>query len=61
MERLNSGWRKSSYSGNGGANCVETGSVTGAVLIRDTKDLGNGPVLRVPPTAWRRFTGSIKG
>ena len=61
MERLNPGWRKSSYSGNGGANCVETGSVTGAVLIRDTKDRGNGPVLRVTPAEWRRFAASIKG
>jgi hypothetical protein len=61
MEGLNPGWRKSSYSGNGGANCVETGSVTDAVLIRDTKDRGNGPVLRVTPAAWRRFTASIKG
>ena len=60
MERLNPDWRKSSYSGNGGANCVETGSVPGAVLIRDTKDHGNGPVLRVTPAAWRRFTASIK-
>lgn len=61
MERLNPGWRKSSYSGNGGANCVETGSVSGAVLIRDTKDRGNGPVLRVTPVAWCRFTASIRG
>lgn len=61
MERLNPGWRKSSYSGNGGANCVETGSVSGAVLIRDTKDQETGPVLRVTRAAWRRFTASIKG
>ena len=61
MERLNRGWRKSSYSGNGGANCVETGSVPGAVLIRDTKDRGNGPVLHVAPAEWRRFAASIKG
>lgn len=60
MERLNQGWRKSSYSGNGGANCVETGSVPGAVLIRDTKDRGNGAVLRVTPAEWRRFAVSIK-
>jgi Domain of unknown function (DUF397) len=60
MEQLTSGWRKSSYSGNGGANCVETGNMTGAVLIRDTKDRGNGPVLRVTPDAWRRFTAAIK-
>ena len=61
MERLNPGWRKSSYSGNGGANCVETGTVPGEVLIRDTKDQGNGPVLRITPTEWRRFAASIKG
>jgi uncharacterized protein DUF397 len=61
MERLNPGWRKSSYSGNGGANCVETGSAPGVILIRDTKDQGNGPILRVTPATWRRFTASIKG
>jgi hypothetical protein len=61
MERMNPSWRKSSYSGNGGANCIETGNVTDAVLIRDTKDRGTGPVLRVTPDAWRRFTASVKG
>ncbi len=53
-------WRKSSHSANGN-NCVETGSVTGAVLIRDTKDNGRGPVLRVTPAEWQRFTKSIRG
>jgi hypothetical protein len=61
MERLNPAWRKSSYSGNGGVNCVETGSTPGLVLIRDTKDQGHGPVLRVSPAQWQRFTTSIKG
>ena len=32
MERLDPRWRKATYSGNGGADCVETGSVPGAVL-----------------------------
>ena len=58
---LTNNWRKSSYSGNGGANCVETGSAPGLVLIRDTKDMGRGPVLRVTPAQWRRFTKSVKG
>ena len=54
-------WRKSSYSGNSGsANCVETGSVPGAVLVRDTKDCGNGPVLRVSPRDWRRFVAGVR-
>lgn len=60
MERLNPRWRKSSYSGNGGADCVEAGSAPGAVLIRDTKDRERGPVLRVTPGAWTRFTASVK-
>lgn len=31
-------WRKSSFSGNGGGNCVEVGTgLPGRVAIRDTK------------------------
>jgi len=60
MEQLDPRWRKASYSANGGADCVETGSVRGAVLIRDTKDRGHGPILRVNPEAWRVFTAGIK-
>jgi hypothetical protein len=52
-------WRKSSYSGNG-INCVEAGRAPGTVLVRDTKDHGNGPVLRFTPESWTRFTASIK-
>jgi Domain of unknown function (DUF397) len=55
MDQLNPCWRKASYSGNG-ANCVEAGSVPGAVLVRDTQDRQRGPVLRFSPDAWRRFT-----
>jgi Domain of unknown function (DUF397) len=52
-------WRKSSYSDNGG-NCAEVADDTHCVLVRDTKDHGQGPVLRVAPAAWRRFTGQMK-
>jgi hypothetical protein len=52
-------WRKSSYSGNSG-NCTEVATAPGVVLVRDTKDNGNGPVLRVSAADWARFTGSIK-
>ena len=56
---VNPRWRKSSYSSNGGANCVEAGHVPGAVLIRDTTQHGRGPVLRV---RWRRAHGlKIRG
>ena len=53
-------WRKSTHSGNGGGGCVEAGHVPGAVLIRDTKHNGAGPVLRVTPTAWARLTTAIR-
>jgi hypothetical protein len=40
---------------------VELGHVAGAVLIRDTKDHGAGPVLRVTPAGWSRFTARLRG
>jgi hypothetical protein len=59
MERLDPRWRKASYSGNGGADCVETGSVPGAVLVRDTKDR-DGAALSFTAGAWRAFTAELK-
>ncbi len=62
MEHLGSyPWRKSSYSDNGGTDCVEVGAPATAdrVLVRDTKDRG-GPVLRFSPAAWRRFATQLK-
>ncbi len=53
-------WRKSSYSNNGGGDCVEAGHVLGAVLVRDTKDNGTGPILRVTPANWGRLTSAIR-
>ncbi|MGA9833571.1 MAG: DUF397 domain-containing protein [Trebonia sp.] len=52
-------WRKSSYSGNGGGNCVEVGHDTGRVLVRDTKDRVGG-TLSVPADAWREFAEELK-
>jgi hypothetical protein len=60
MERLDPHWRKASHSANGGADCVETGTVPGAVLIRDTKNRERGAVLRISPRDWQRFTASMK-
>ena len=51
-------WRKSTYSFNGGGECVEVGSAD-RVLVRDTKDR-SGPVLRFSPAAWRRFADQVK-
>ena len=60
MHPLNAPWRKSSYSTNGGQDCVEAASASGAVLIRDTKDRGRGPVLRLTPRAFTDFTTRIR-
>ncbi|HUN35977.1 MAG TPA: DUF397 domain-containing protein [Trebonia sp.] len=55
-----SNWRKSSYSTGQGGNCVEIASVPGHVAVRDTKNEGAGPVLRISPAAWSKFTRGIK-
>ena len=54
-------WRKSSYSGGNGGNCVEVGTHAdaGRVLIRDTKDR-QGPVLTFSPEAWRQFANRVR-
>jgi len=52
-------WRKTTYSGNNGTNCVEAGAIPhGHVLIRDTTNR-DGAVLDVPAAAWSRFTASL--
>jgi Domain of unknown function (DUF397) len=60
MQTLSAPWRKSSYSGNGGQDCVEAASDSGVVLIRDTKDRGRGPVLCLTPRAFADFTSRIR-
>ncbi len=52
-------WRKASYSGNGGNDCVEVGQHIGAVAVRDTKDR-DGVTLSVPAAAWATFTASLR-
>jgi Domain of unknown function (DUF397) len=53
-------WRKSTYSSNGGASCIEVGQATRTIAVRDTKQNGTGPVLRFSPAAWRRFADQVK-
>jgi Domain of unknown function (DUF397) len=50
-------WRKSSASANG-EQCVEVGSASGTVTIRDTQNRA-GETLRFPASAWSRFIGSL--
>ena len=51
-------WRKSSYSGANGGQCVEVASDI-AILVRDTQDR-QGVTLTVPADAWQKFTASLK-
>jgi hypothetical protein len=57
-DKINLRWRTSSYSGNGGGNCVEV-AADGRVLVRDSQDRA-GTVLRFPPAAWRKFADQVK-
>lgn len=52
-------WRKSSYSGSTGGQCVETASGHGTILVRDTTDRDGG-TLTFTADAWQTFTGSIR-
>jgi hypothetical protein len=54
-------WRKSSYSGGQGGDCVEVAvRPVGHTVVRDSKDQA-GPMLRFPREAWGVFTAGIKG
>ena len=53
-------WRKSSFSGNGGPDCVEVADGDGAIVVRDTKHHGRGPVHRYSPAAWRAFVSALR-
>lgn len=52
-------WRKSTYSGPNGGECVEVGDSGTNILVRDTKDRG-GAILDMRSTAWRQFTARLK-
>jgi hypothetical protein len=57
-DKIDLRWRKSSYSGNGGGNCVEV-AVGGRVLVRDSQDRA-GTVLRFQSAVWRKFADQVK-
>lgn len=50
-------WYKSSYSDDGN-QCVEVRHEVAATLVRDTKDLGSGPILSFPADTWTAFLTS---
>ncbi|GAA0511650.1 hypothetical protein GCM10011581_01840 [Saccharopolyspora subtropica] len=51
-------WRKSSYSGEE-TNCVEVGSGSGVVAVRDTKNRDGGTLV-FQPRAWGSFLSALK-
>jgi hypothetical protein len=53
-------WRKSSYSGEGGGNCVELALTNQGAAVRDSKN-PTGPRLDFPATAWRVFLTDLPG
>jgi hypothetical protein len=52
-------WRKSSYSGSNGGNCIEVAATPDAVAVRDSKN-PHGPVLAFDPQDWQRFADQVK-
>ncbi|WP_405491907.1 DUF397 domain-containing protein [Nocardia sp. NBC_00511] len=50
-------WYKSSRSESGTA-CVEVRHELDATLVRDTKDVGLGPILEFPAATWAAFLDS---
>lgn len=59
MDTIDANWRKSTKSGGNGGECVEVAGVPGRVLVRDSKERGDGPVLRFTPAEWKRFTRTL--
>lgn len=51
-------WRKSTYSGTDGGQCVEVADTANVVLVRDTTNRDGG-TLAFGADAWERFTKSL--
>ncbi|MET7839208.1 DUF397 domain-containing protein [Streptomyces sp. NPDC005356] len=54
-------WFKSSYSGSDGGDCVEVATGLDAMYVRDSKDAGGGPMLRVDRGEWAAFVALAAG
>ncbi|MEU4258422.1 DUF397 domain-containing protein [Streptomyces fradiae] len=52
-------WFKSSFSDQGGGNCVEVASRGNLVGVRDSKDK-QGPALALPRDAYASFIRTVK-
>ncbi|WP_405724831.1 DUF397 domain-containing protein [Streptomyces sp. NBC_01537] len=52
-------WFKSSYSGAGTSECLETAVLPDLVAVRDSKDAA-GPVLTFSRGSWSAFVASVE-
>ncbi|MFG1999074.1 DUF397 domain-containing protein [Spirillospora sp. NPDC048911] len=52
-------WRKSSYSGHSGGDCVELAKSNFMIAVRDSKDPA-GSVLNFSTAGWTTFARRIK-
>jgi len=53
-------WRKSSYSGANGGDCIEVGHGMPSLMpVRDSKD-PEGPALLFTANAWSAFVADVK-
>ncbi|TMR05422.1 DUF397 domain-containing protein [Actinomadura soli] len=59
MDLTKADWRKSSYTGPNGGDCVELASVPDMVSVRDSKD-PDGPKLLVTRRAFAALLSDIK-
>ena len=59
MEDADMTWRTSTYSSNGGGECVEVANTTDTVHVRDTTNRGSGTLV-FGADAWRALLEQIK-
>ncbi|MET9542127.1 DUF397 domain-containing protein [Streptomyces sp. NPDC006553] len=50
-------WRKSSYSGDTGGNCIEVADLTAHIAVRDSKN-PEGPAFLATPAAFTAFVSA---
>jgi hypothetical protein len=60
MDLTNAIWRKSTFSGSNGGQCVEVASnLPGIVAVRDSKN-PDGPALVFTPAEWQAFVAGVQ-
>lgn len=60
MDLTDAVWRKSTFSGSNGGQCVEVAqNIPGVVALRDSKD-PNGPALVFTTGEWAAFVSGVR-